>query len=471
MNLFQKKKKSHKDGLSHNVLLSTLGMMLLRCIPIFTTPIITRLLPPAAYGDFTVYNTWVSLLIVPIGMQTYGTLMNARMDFPEGQQRQYHSSVLFLSTLSFLALYIPFLLFPQALGSLLKLRPGYVYLLAPQSFACFCVTFLNSIFVSEKRMDRSVLLNVLSTLGVTASSLFLALSGWLLPIDGYTIGYAGAYILIGFAILLYVLLSGKVLVNRTFWKYALPLCLPLILHGGAGLLLGQSDQLMMRYISGEESVGLYAAIYGITTVLSSLWTSFNSAWGPFYYDSLRSNDLPILRTRVISINTTFTMLCIGFVMVYPEVVRLLLAPAYWQSMEIVPLLVLGHYFVHLYSFPAGYEFYHRKTKWVAVGTILAALLNIGLNLLWIPLWQGFGAALATAISYFALLFFHDVIARHAVGGFPMSWKVYIPRTAMLLVACAVYYLAFDLALLRWIIACLSGGYLVVKTVQQGGLIE
>lgn len=468
MNPSQNKEKD--ASLSRNILLSTLGTMLLRCIPIFTTPIITRILAPAAYGEFAVYNTWVSFLIIPIGMQTHGTLMNARIDFPEAQQRRYRSSILSLSLLSFLVFYLPFLLFPSALEGLLKLRPGYAYLLAPQSYGIFCVSFLNSVFVSQKKMGRSVLLNIACTLCVVASALSLSLSGWLSPVDGYTLGYAASYALIGLSILSYILLSGRVFVNRSYWKYALPLCLPLILHGAAGLLLGQSDQLMLRYLNGQESTGIYATLYGITTILSSLWTSFNSAWTPFYYDTLRENDTQTLHGRIVSINTTFALICIGFIMVYPEVVRLLLAPAYWQSMEIVPLLVLGHYFVHLYSFPAGYEFYRRKTKWVALGTLLSAVLNILLNLVMIPLWQELGAALATALSYFALFFFHDTIARRAISGFSVPCKVYLPRTLLLLGACVLYYLTPEMWVVRWIVASLVGGYLVVKFIRQGGVI-
>lgn len=462
--------KGKETTLSRNVLLNTLGTMLLRCIPIFTTPIITRIITPAAYGEFAVYNTWVSFLIIPIGMQTHSTLMNARMDLPEVQQRRYRSSVLSLSFLSFLVFYLPFLLFPCAMESLLKLRPGYAYLLAPQSFGVFCINFLNSVFISEKKVGRSILLNVISTLCVVVASISLSLSGWLSTVDGYTLGYAASYALIGVLILAYIMLTGRDFFNRTFWKYALPLCLPLVLHGGAGLLLGQSDQLMLRYLNGKESTGIYATIYGVTAVLSSLWTSFNSAWGPFYYDSLRENDTQTLRVRIASINTTFALICIGFIMVYPEVIRLLLAPAYWQSMEIVPLLVLGHYFVHLYSFPASYEFYHRKTKWVATGTLLSAALNILLNLIMIPLWKELGAALATAISYFALFLFHDMIARYAIGGFPLQCKAYLPRTILLLGACLLYYLTPEVWVIRWSIACLSGGYLVWKLIRQGSLV-
>ena len=52
---------------------------------------------------------------------------------------------------------------------------------------------------------------------------------------------------------------------------------------------------------------------------------------------------------------------------------------------------------------------HKKNKMISIGTIFAGLINLGLNVLYLPKYGYEIAGLTTVLSYLALLAFHWII--------------------------------------------------------------
>ena len=123
------------------------------------------------------------------------------------------------------------------------------------------------------------------------------------------------------------------------------------------------------------------------------------------------------------------------------------------------MVVFGIYFNFLYTFAVNYEFYSQNTRWIAVGSICAAAVNVGLNLLLIPQFGGMGAAVATLISYFALFVFHNIIATR-LGGFNISKRLYLYGIGIVSVGFVVINLTYNFSVLRWIIIVIFGCSLV-----------
>ena len=98
-----------------------LSTCLLYGISIFTAPLFSRLLGTGGYGNVSNYNVWVSVLAIAATMQTQGTLVNARVEYPEETQIRYQSSVMSLSFLVFAGVTALVLLFLEPISSSLDL--------------------------------------------------------------------------------------------------------------------------------------------------------------------------------------------------------------------------------------------------------------------------------------------------------------------------------------------------------------
>lgn len=126
-----------------------LSTVLLRGISIFTAPLFTRLLGTSGYGVTQIYNTWVAVIAIVFTLQTQGTLVNARVEYPEGDQLRYQSSAMSLSTLVYLIFSALVLCFIGPISGALKLSWFLIVLMLIQGFGTFCVNFLNTKFVYE----------------------------------------------------------------------------------------------------------------------------------------------------------------------------------------------------------------------------------------------------------------------------------------------------------------------------------
>ncbi|WP_153052990.1 oligosaccharide flippase family protein, partial [Streptococcus suis] len=57
----------------------TLGAVLIQGLSLITTPIYTRIISQEVYGQYSLYNSWVALISLFIGMQTVGSLPIAKV--------------------------------------------------------------------------------------------------------------------------------------------------------------------------------------------------------------------------------------------------------------------------------------------------------------------------------------------------------------------------------------------------------
>ena len=136
-------------------------------------------------------------------------------------------------------------------------------------------------------------------------------------------------------------------------------------------------------------------------------------------------------------------------------------------MNVIPVLVIGIYFIFMYQFPVNFEFFHKKTKIIAVGTFSAAIVNIILNMFLIPKSGMYGAALATAVSYGLLFVAHYVIAVNMRGvKFHMDLKNFIPGLITVFIFSRLFYVADSFWIFRWILGISIGAFEMFKIIKR-----
>jgi len=75
-------------------------------------------------------------------------------------------------------------------------------------------------------------------------------------------------------------------------------------------------------------------------------------------------------------------------------------PNYWEGMGIIPIILGGYFFNGIFNvLSAGFNI-EKKTDYLPIAVGVAAIVNIGLNFLLIPIIGYWGAAYATLIAYF-----------------------------------------------------------------------
>ncbi len=458
--------KQKMSLLTKNMLTNSFGTVLLKSIPLITTPIISILLSPAEYGTVSIFLTWLALAGVFVGIQVNGSLQNALKEYGEQEYKKYCSSVLSMALLSFFAFFIPVAILCEQLSKLLNLDKLIVLLLIPCCFGSFCISFFSSYLLSLKLAKKNLFLTFFSTVIVATASLVCA--KLIKPnYVGYVLGYSIPYIIIGLALFFIFVLKNRCFFSKQYWRFCLIFSLPLIFHMLSNTILSQSDKLMIQYIKNDtEGVGIYNMMHTISSVVNSLWGAMNSAFVPFYYDYLTEKNHEKLNKRTKNYAFVFTCITLGFMLVSPELTGFLINAQYLAGVNLLPVMILSNYFVFLYSFSVNFEFYNGKTIWIAIGTIMSAIINIILNYFLLLKLGIIGVAIATAISYFVLFIFHEIISRKVIKNYPITFNFSAICMIIALIIFALTYLLFNIIWARWIIFVLivfMFFYKIIKT--------
>ena len=285
---------------------------------------------------------------------------------------------------------------------------------------------------------------------------------------GRILGNAVTYVLMGITAWLLIFPKGKLFFRAEYWKFALPLGLPLILHALSGLILSQSDRVMLQHMGTESMVGIYSLAYSFSTVLNVIWNALNNSWVPFYYEYSRTGQIDEMKKRARNYLELFTVLSGGFVLLSTEVYHIFADSSFWSGTNLVPVLAIGYYMIFLYSFPVNYEFFHQKNRFIAVTTILAALCNIVLNYFFIQKMGYFGAAIATAIAHGLQFVFHYICARFVIrkGDFPFGLKMLLPYAVPFLIIAVLCTVSQEFAFLRWGLGAVLGLWEVYRVIKR-----
>lgn len=447
--------------------------LLLRGISIVSAPVFSRLLGTSGYGTVSVYNIWTNILSVLLPMQSQQTIVNARVEFPEEDQKKYQSSIFGMSLVGFLGALVLCLVFGRQLSQWIHLPVSLLFFMVLQAFGNFATSFAGSKYTYEFKAGRNFLLSTGVTLASLGISLVLVLSlpqqsRYLGRIWGNMIVYAG----LGAVLSVGIFRRGRTFFRRDYWKFCITLAAPMVFYSISDMILAQSDQIMLQTMMDSTNVGLYGLAYTFSNVLFTIFHSLNNTWMPFFFDDMKHGEKEKLRTGAVNFLELFTILAMGFVLLAPEVFKLYGGKEFWGGINLIPLFSAGYYLNFLCTFPVNFDYYHKKNKVVALITVFCAVVNLGLNYVLIGALGAFGAALATAMSHLLQLTLHHIYASHILGKgeYPYPVKLWLGYGLCFALAMGAAYLFPTAWLLRWAIGAVLGLWELYRIYMRRSLL-
>jgi O-antigen/teichoic acid export membrane protein len=439
-----------KNSFFKSSIIYVLGSFFTAGLAFLTTPIFTRILSLEEYGLVAIFTTWVNIIMIIVGLQTSGTISIANIKFKHDELNSYLSSVLFLSTLSFFAISSVLLIFGKWITDLMDITLFLLFVILLQSFFAYVQQFYNTYLIQTKKPWKSLLLSVSFSVLATILSVILVFTFQDNKHLGPILGKAIVVVIYGVICYFIVIKKSKITINKSYWKFCLPLSIPLIFHLLAAIILSQSDKIILQKYVGNAEVGIYTFSYTLASILAILWQALNKAWVPWYFENTKSNNYKVINNYAKVYLNIFLIVTIIIMLLVPEIMYILGPPEYRVGDRVTLVVMLGIYFNFLYSFLSNYEFYTENTKWIAVGTIAAALINIILNILLIPSMHAMGAAIATLISYIMLFIFHSIIATN-IKGYNIQYKMIIKNIVLMVLIFLFVNIIFENIVIRMLL--------------------
>lgn len=424
------------------------GSLFNKGIAFFTIPIFTRLLATYDYGVVNTYNAWVSMVSMAIGFALHTGIRVAYIDYKSDFKEYTTTTITFTTAVSAFVTVVVMLVikvFNIPCNSLLVvLCLFHSYATAIINDYCY---YLMMEYRYKIRTLYMVLPNFLSVLVSIAVIIFFIKDNLFL---GRIVPTAIITLLFGITAALFTIKGSKTLFKAEFIKYGLKVSAPLIVHGISLSILSQSDRTMITALADASQTGIYGLVYNFGMLATVITSSLEGVWVPWFFQSLRDRKLEdIHKTATNYINLmTYAMGCL--ILVAPEIVKLLAAPAYWEGISIIPPIVLANYIIFLYTLYVNIEHFYKKTIYITINTLIAAATNIILNYILIPKFGYVAAAYTTVTAYVLSFVLH---ARYAKKLEPDLYpiKTFLRPTTHLLLITIAFYVLVDKGIIRWII--------------------
>lgn len=428
----------------------TLSSLIVKAIGIISTPIYTRLLSPEEYGVASTFFSWYTLLITICSLDLVISIGRAKHDFPN-KLKEYTTSLQVLSFFATLGLIIIGIIFFKPLVKIMELNPIVLAILMVYLLFGPTILFNQARFRYEYRYKENIFILFFTAIStVILSIIFISLfddRGYI----GIALGTAVPTIILAVFLWIKALKTKSININKEFWKYGLVISIPMLIHTLSFNLLSQSDIILINKISGAESAGIYSLAYRYSTLIAIVITAINQAWQPWFHDKYFVGDYKEIRkqTKKLTILGCFIGICC--VAIAPEAIKVLGPQSYSVGVWVVPPVVIGIICQFLYGNYINIEIHLKNTKFASIGTLMAALLNVGLNLIFIPKYGYIAAAYSTLLCFVFLLGIHLIITRYLLKVKLYDEKFMVVSLILTIVCIYIFTLLYTYLFLRLVV--------------------
>lgn len=394
-----------------------ISTVLLKGISFITVPIFTRIMDTEQYGIYSVFLTWCEIFSI-IG--TFGfdscAYMNVLTKFDHKDKDDAECSLLELSFVLTSVLMVAFTVFGKCISELIGLPQNllmlmcvYIYFVPAVNFWSvknrFQYKYRSLVFVSVSMAIANAILGILfiNNFYVTNQALGRVLSIVLVEV------------LYGVVLLKKLLKGRRIHLTTKYWKWAMRLHLPLLPHTLSLKLLAGADKIMINTMISASETALYSVSYSVAVVVNLIKTSIIDAIRPWMYTCLKDNETENVKTVLNGLLVFVSALTLVFVAFAPEVIKLVAPSNYYEAIYCMPPVMISSFFTFLYSIFSIVEMYYEETKKVMFASIAAAVLNVFLNCLFIPIFGYIAAAFTTLACYIFLAIFHFIMAKKVLN--------------------------------------------------------
>lgn len=384
-----------------------------RGINFITMPFLTRVMSETQYGIVTVYNSWLAIILAVVALNIYGSCFNtAMMKYSERRPVLLASGYVLILALCAGALAIG--VFGLGLLEQLLTLPGeLVICIAFNVFA----TAEFALWAAYKRFEygyRSLF--ALTVAFVVLPAVTAVLAAWLWPVaDQKAVVKVVSQLCVSVPIVvclgLQIMRKARFSVDFGIWKYLLLFAIPLLPHYLSMIVLGQSDRIMIASMVGQAQASYYAVSYQISVASTIVITAMTSAVVPWLYGMMKAGVVaPGAKAKVATVSIIAAAVNFLLAVAAPEIITVFAPESYREAMYLIPAIAGSTYFSYLYGMFVNIELYYEQKRYTVLISVVAAILNVGLNWALIPVFGYQVSAYTTLVCYGLMGLGHTIAA-------------------------------------------------------------
>lgn len=405
--------------------------VLQRGISVITTPIFTRLLSTEEYGQFSVFNSWLTIAQIVVTLQLAGGVYTMGIVKFKEEEKVFTSSLQGLNLVLCLAWTGVYWIFRDFWNQLFSLTT--VQMLAMLLMIWSTAAF--SFWMTTQRNQYRYHLLVAVTLAVSVAKPVIGILFVVNADDKVTariLGLALVEVIAYSGFFFMQVYRGKKFYSGKFWRYAIAFNLPLLPHYLSNAILGSSDRIMIQRMVGVSAAGIYSLAYSISQIMTMVNEALNKTMSPWLYQKIREKNYAAIPKVVYPSLILIAAANLALIAIAPEAVAIFAPPEYQEAIYVIPPVAMSVFATYLYLCFAPFEFYYEKRIWTTIGTLTSAAANIILNYIFIQLCGYQAAGYTTLVCYLVNSFMHYFFMRKVCKVYLDDLKPYNLRTLLLI---------------------------------------
>jgi len=387
-------------------------------------PIYTRYLSPADYGAIELLVMALELVRILIGLRiTQAMFRYYILEDDPVIKRKVVSTVLVTSfamsligsiAVYFSAEWVAVLLFG---GSL------YIHELEVIAFTLLTTTLLTACLTylqANQEPYKYLVFSLISLVLQVSCNIYFVVSA-----EMHVMGVAYASLLSG-GMMVVILLSytiKKVGIDFSFeiWRRLVKFVAPLILASIGGFYASYSDKYFIRLFSGISAVGIYVLALRISSVIDTVYTTFNQSWSAIRFEIYKIEEKHNQYQQVFKIlSAALALIGLGLVLFSKDLIFYMTDEAYHDATKLVPMLVLAVIIRQYVPFFNLGIMIAERTGYIARAAWYKAIVVTVLYLYFIPKYGALGAAASLCL---ANLFEAALVYYYSKGLFDMGLRM------------------------------------------------
>lgn len=449
----------------------TIGNVLIKGINMLTIPIFSRLLTTDDFGIYNVFISYESILFVLVGIAMHTCVKSANLEF-QGRINEFTSSISLIYILNLLVLSLGAIIFYKPLTNMLDFSLPMILCLVVYSFSTALLSLYNNKISLQYDYARYLKIALFNSFGNLIVSLILIFTIFRSSRGiGRILGSTMVLTIISIYVLISLYKEAKPKIDRKYWKFAVRYSIPIVPHGISQVLLAQFDRIMIRELVSNSAAGIYSLAGNIKLILTIITDSIGTAWSTWYYEKMEKKEVKLIQQKAIQLAGLFMILTIGLLALSPELIYILGGKAYDRAKYVAMPMVIDAFLLFLYNVIVTAEYYSKKTKYIMFGTIVAAVINVITNYIFIRKFGFIAAAYTTLFSYFCYLFLHIIISKKLVGYYVIKIKWIVIYIGLVCIVAVVFLLYVNSIVVRWGICLLIVTPMSIVLIRVSGILK
>ena len=181
---------------------------------------------------------------------------------------------------------------------------------------------------------------------------------------------------------------------------------PLVPNNLSWVIISLSDRLMLTQMTGADANGIYAVANKFPNIVYTCYGFFSTAWKESAARILKEeNKSQYYNSIYKDVKFFLKAIVLGLIAIMPLAFPLLVNESYNDAYKYIPILIISIYYTNMSNFYGGIFTAYKNTKIMGSTTAVAAVINIVINIIFIPKFGIYAATFSTLISNIVVYFY------------------------------------------------------------------